>query len=157
MALGICLLALKNNVRLPDGLLLSYPALSLNTQVFTPSFLNTFTCIIVTYAFLDMCLKFYMKDPRCDPTKDPFLSPLLMPDEILKKLPPMRILCGEDDCLKDDAVRFLYRTLRVGKDAKMNIYKGLRHGFLNWDVPMAMPATRKCGEDAAEWMRELID
>jgi hormone-sensitive lipase len=40
MALGICLRALRLGIRLPDSLLLSYPALNLNFNDYTPSVLN---------------------------------------------------------------------------------------------------------------------
>jgi hormone-sensitive lipase len=39
MGLGICLRALRTGVPLPDGLLLSYPALNLDLGAFTPSLL----------------------------------------------------------------------------------------------------------------------
>lgn len=55
----------------------------------------------------------------------------------------MRIICGEDDCLKDDGIRFLNSLIESGhNNSKMTIYKGLKHGFLNWDIPLAMPITR---------------
>jgi len=37
------------------------------------------------------------------------------------------------------------------------IYKGLKHGYLNWDMPLAMPITRQCSTDAALMMKEMID
>jgi hypothetical protein len=55
----------------------------------------------------------------------------------------MRISCGENDCLKDDSIRFLNKALRSGhQDVKLKIYKYLLHGYLNWDVLLAMPATK---------------
>lgn len=37
-----------------------------------------------------------------------------MPEEIIRKLPMMRISCGENDCLKDDSIRFLNKVLKSG-------------------------------------------
>jgi hypothetical protein len=43
----------------------------------------------------------------------------------------MRISCGENDCLKDDSIRFLNKALRSGhQDVKLKIYKYLLHGYL---------------------------
>jgi hypothetical protein len=68
---------------MPKGLVLNYPALNLDTTVFTPSFLNTFNDLIVPYAFLEICLNFYLKDARANPKKDPLISPIIIPDHVL--------------------------------------------------------------------------
>lgn len=39
----------------------------------------------------------------------------------------------------------------------MIIYKFLRHGYLNWDILLAMPATRMCGDDAANFINEMFE
>jgi hormone-sensitive lipase len=157
MALGICLLCNKYGVQQPDGLMLSYPAVDLSNK-FTPAILGSFTDIIIPFAFLEICLKYYMQDPRCDPTRDPLLSPILFNNEILRRLPPIRLTVGEEDCLKDDGINFLNKIVNAGHDnIKMRIYKFLRHGYLSWDLLGAMPAARKCGEDAEEYMQELFE
>jgi hormone-sensitive lipase len=38
---------------------------------------------------------------------DPFVSPVLMDDYILKHMPPTRILVGSSDPLRDDSIRLL--------------------------------------------------
>ena len=43
----------------------------------------------------------------------------------------MRLFVGENDCLKDEAIRFLDRAVQSGhKDVNLVIYNFLRHGFL---------------------------
>lgn len=37
-----------------------------------------------------------------------------MKPENLKKLPSIRMTCGEEDCLKDDAIRFLDKLVKSG-------------------------------------------
>ena len=90
-------------------------------------FFNYFLFVLLK----ELCLQYYTKDERCDPTRDPLLSPILFNDEVLQRLPQMRITCGELDCLKDDSIRFLHKLVKVGRnDATISIYKFLRHGYL---------------------------
>ena len=166
MCFGISFLCLKYGVIPPDGLMVCYPALNLEDK-FTPSLLGPLTDIIVPYPFLEICLNQYLKDERCDPTKDPLISPIKYTKEIIKQLPPLRIFVGEDDCLKDESIRFLENAVVAGhKDIQLVIYKMLRHGFLVfwyfylfqcWDFPLGMPETVKCGEDTALSMRQMFD
>ena len=85
MALGICLKCLQEGIRLPDGLILSYPALNLDKNFYTPSFSNIFTDIVVPFSFLEVCLDSYIdrKNEKNDVLKDPFLSPILIPESVL--------------------------------------------------------------------------
>lgn len=60
MALGICLLALQRGICSPNGLVLSYHALNLKMDFFTPSFTNIFNEIIIPFNFLRVSLDSYM-------------------------------------------------------------------------------------------------
>lgn len=104
--MGVCNLALLNNQRLPDGICLSYPALNLSKNHFSPSFLQTLNCMITPYSILDLCSKAYQKNCKHGGDVDPLLSPILTPGSWLKLMPPIRICLGENDCLKDDCLRF---------------------------------------------------
>lgn len=158
MALGICLLALQRGIRRPDGLVLSYPALNLRMDFFTPSFINIFKEIIIPYNFLRVSLDSYMdrSNPQVDPSTDPLLSPLLFSDKALSLLPPIRMACGDKDLLRDDCLRFLKRLLKLNHNTKLILYRELTHGYLNLDMPMTLPATYKCGYDCVLFMRQLL-
>lgn len=43
------------------------------------------------------------------------------------------------------------------KDIKMIIYNDLPHGFLNYDVPQGLKVARKCVDDAANILNELLN
>ena len=61
MGLGICLRAMKLGVRLPDGLLLSYPAFNLDfSTTFTPSLLNSLNDIIAPASILRLVIAAYL-------------------------------------------------------------------------------------------------
>lgn len=60
-------LLIEWNIRLPDGICLIYPALNLNLQGYTPSFLTSLNDMILPHTFLKICLKSYIKDPQFKP------------------------------------------------------------------------------------------
>ncbi|KAL4445039.1 hypothetical protein ABPG74_018767 [Tetrahymena malaccensis] len=158
MALGICLLALQRGIRRPDGLILSYPALNLRMDFFTPSFINIFKEIIIPFNFLKVSLDSYMDrtNPNVDPNTDPLLSPILFSDKILQQLPPIRMACGDKDLLKDDCIRFLQKLIKLNHNVKLLLYRELTHGYLNLDLPMTLPATKKCGYDCVLFAKQLL-
>ncbi len=85
LALSLSLLCIKHGVRIPDGLYLAYPALNLNTKVFSPSLLLALDDQIVPYTFLKMCLESYLLDSNSKPDMDPFISPAVASDEVIHK------------------------------------------------------------------------
>ena len=68
---AITLMAIKRNYRMPDGLIMCYPALSLCKELFTPSLLLSVDDPILPYPFLKMCIDSYVGDfsdqPQCNP------------------------------------------------------------------------------------------
>jgi acetyl esterase/lipase len=65
-------------------------------------------------------------DPRT-----PLLSPLFAD---LSGLPPLLLLVGEDEILRDDAVRVAERALRAGTDARLLVGERMQH-----DWPLTLP------------------
>jgi len=58
---------------------------------------------------------------------DPFVSPLHIN---LAGLPPIRVHVGDDEVLLDNSVRFVERAIAVGVDVRLDVWKGMVHGFL---------------------------
>ena len=77
-------MAIERGFRIPDGLVLCYPALSLSKLKFTPSLLIAVDDSLLPYPFLNMCLESYVGDftnqPQCNPDKQQYLSPNLAKD-----------------------------------------------------------------------------
>lgn len=91
---------IKSGFRVPDGLLMCYPALSLSKLRFTPSLLLSVDDALLPYPFLNMCLESYTgKHPDSD-----LISPAMASDEILSKFPCTRIMVPQNDALRDESL-----------------------------------------------------
>jgi monoterpene epsilon-lactone hydrolase len=61
-------------------------------------------------------------------SKNPLASPLYGD---LTGLPPIRLHVGDDEVLLDDSRRYWERAVAVGVDARLDIWTGMPHGFIN--------------------------
>ena len=57
---ALTIMAINKGFRIPDGLILCYPALSLSKLRFTPSLLLSVDDQLLPYPFLKMCLDSYV-------------------------------------------------------------------------------------------------
>ncbi|EAR88616.3 hypothetical protein TTHERM_00185900 (macronuclear) [Tetrahymena thermophila SB210] len=154
---ALTLRCIKSGVRVPDGIVIAYPALNLNLRYFTPSFLLALDDQILPHTFLKMCLDSYVPEQiGLRPESDPFISPIYASDELLRELPPTRILVGTNDPLHDECWRFLQKLENLNKDVKMVVYDQMPHGFLNYDAPSGMKEAKQCVQDAADFLKELL-
>jgi epsilon-lactone hydrolase len=78
-------------------------------------------------------------DPR-----NPLVSPLYGD---LAGLPPVRVHVGDDEVLLDDSRRYVDRAVAAGVDAKLDVWMGMPHGFVNsvGNVHAANQALRAVG------------
>jgi epsilon-lactone hydrolase len=44
--------------------------------------------------------------------------------------PPIRIHVGDDEVLLSDSQRFVERAIAAGGDARLDVWEGMRHGFV---------------------------
>ncbi|XP_056141669.1 hormone-sensitive lipase [Lampris incognitus] len=63
--------------------------------------------------------------------RDPYCSPLLAPDSMLKGLPPIHIVACALDPMLDDSVMFAKRLRSVGQPITLCVVDDLPHGFLS--------------------------
>lgn len=137
---AVTIMAIQRGFRVPDGLILCYPALCLSRQVFTPSLLFAIDDPILPYSFLKMCLDSYVGDfsqhPHCNPHINPYLSPGIASDEVLSKFPKTRIMVGANDPLRDESFKFTLRLATLGIDVFLREYLYMPHGFLNYNAPL---------------------
>jgi monoterpene epsilon-lactone hydrolase len=68
-------------------------------------------------------IRSYLRDR--DPT-DPRVSPLY---GNLAGLPPIRVHVGDDEMLLDDSRRYVERAVAAGVDARVDVWRGMPHGF----------------------------
>jgi len=60
--------------------------------------------------------------------KNTLASPLL---GNLTGLPPVRVHVGDDEVLLDDSRRYVERAVAAGVDARLDVWMGMPHGFVN--------------------------
>lgn len=157
LILAVTLKAIMMNFPLPCGLLAYYPALDLTRERFTESLLLSLEDPILSHTYLKICLDSYLKDTKCDPRTHPLISPLNASDELLERMPPIRLFTGTVDPLHDDTLRFADRLLENGVDTKLFIYPGIYHGSLSFAVKGGVKACRQSVNDGIEMFKELFD
>ncbi|XP_067111586.1 lipase, hormone-sensitive a isoform X1 [Osmerus mordax] len=68
---------------------------------------------------------------NCPVVKNPFVSPLLAPDDLLRGLPPVHIVASALDALLDDSVMFAKKLKTIGQPVSLTVVEDLPHGFLS--------------------------
>ncbi|KAM9807277.1 hormone-sensitive lipase isoform X1 [Syngnathus typhle] len=86
--------------------------------------------------------------------KDPFCSPLLAPDSMLKALPPVHIVACALDPMLDDSVMFAKRLRAVGQPVTMCVVDDLPHGFLS--LSQLSQETKEAAGICAERIRAVF-
>eukprot|EP00347_Sterkiella_histriomuscorum_P001768 403370757 len=137
------IMAIQRNFRIPDGVIMCYPALSIDQFRFSPSLLLGIDDPILPYSFLKMCIESYVGDKSqykdrssCDPGKSPLLSPILVDDLTLSKFPKTRIMVAANDPLRDESFKFTLRLCKLNRDVKLKEYMYMPHGYLNFNAPL---------------------
>jgi len=156
LAMSLTLYALRSKFRVPDGLMLGYPALNLSIHSFTPSLLTAIDDFILRYSFLNICINSYIPAEE-DPSKDAYLSPCLISDEELKQFPPIRIMAAGRDPLRDESYKLMNRLVKLKKDAQMIEYRMLPHGFWSFDAIFGLNECKLTTDKAIEWIKRLIE
>ncbi|XP_077600211.1 lipase, hormone-sensitive a [Stigmatopora nigra] len=67
----------------------------------------------------------------CPIIRNPFVSPLLAPDSLLRGLPPIHLVAPALDALLDDSVMFAKKLRDLGQPISLTVVEDLPHGFLS--------------------------
>ncbi|EME30415.1 hormone-sensitive lipase [Galdieria sulphuraria] len=129
LALAMVLKLLTRGLRIPDGIVLAYPALYL-FPAWSPSRLLSLFDPLLPASVLEICMKAYLPE-NVNAYEDVFVSPGMASDTYLKKLPSLLVIAGGLDPLLDDSVVFVHRLRRWREDTEIQIFPNLPHGFLN--------------------------
>jgi len=146
---AVTLRALSLQKRVPDSIVLIYPAINL-CKVITPSKLFNMNDPIVSFQFLSLCLDSYLTEDA-KPQEDFLLSPFYAPEEYLKKFPTTYVMGASYDPLLDDYTAFVKKLRDLGKLVLFKVYDDLPHGFLN--MAKMIPGARKPIEDSGLWLQ----
>ncbi|PRP76922.1 hypothetical protein PROFUN_06200 [Planoprotostelium fungivorum] len=132
LAAAVTVRAIVENVRVPDGLILAYPAVYM---MFVPSPSRLLSAIdpLLPTVTLKKCFEAYLpKEEEVNPLDNPYLSPACASDEIFSKFPDKTyIICGTADPLLDDSIYLAKKLVTVGKPVTLKIYEDFPHGFIN--------------------------
>ncbi|XP_058530044.1 hormone-sensitive lipase isoform X2 [Ochotona princeps] len=86
--------------------------------------------------------------------KNPFMSPLLAPDSMLRTLPPVHIVACALDPMLDDSVMFARRLRCLGQPVTLRVVEDLPHGFLS--LAALCRETRQAAELCVERIRLVL-
>ncbi|XP_056010937.1 hormone-sensitive lipase-like [Ostrea edulis] len=86
--------------------------------------------------------------------KNPYMSPYLAPDEMLKCLPPIKIVACHLDPLLDDSVMFARRLRSLGNHVELHPMDDLPHGFLNFST--ASREARLASDVCVDKIRQIL-
>lgn len=154
---SVAVQAIKDNYRIPDGLLCIYPVVDMR-RVFSPSLMWSVNDRIVPFVFLECCMSAYLGDPESakETALDTRCSPALAEDAVLAKLPRVRIVVGDRDPLMDQSIKFANRLARLKVDVKCKIFQSMPHGFCSFIWPVVgVPEVEKCNDECSALLREL--
>lgn len=101
-ALGLIYKAIMSNIKIPDGVILTYPSLRLDRSFYTPSLLLALDDMLIPHTVMKLILESYLQGDDLDPVRDPFISPITAPVEVLRSMPRVRMMTGDNDPLHDD-------------------------------------------------------
>ena len=144
LILSLTYLLIMNKIKLPKAIFLFYPALKIDINTIVPSYLNAVNDLILEYHLLKFCIESYSgkltdNGKIITDTRNQFLSPIFMDNNVLKLLPPIRIFGGSCDPLRDDSFYLMEKLLKLNKDIYFYEFKYFPHGYLNYDFKMVFP------------------
>jgi hormone-sensitive lipase len=153
LVLAVTIRAIQEGLRVPDALLVAYPATDLRRSITLSRFLFGHD-VLLPYDLIVLALEAYAPSDKCDASKDPLVSPILAPDEILAKFPnKMLFMSASLDPLLDDCSAFLQRLRAVHKNPRW-ILLDLPHGF--WNMAAVLPSARLSVTMGTEFIASVI-
>ena len=108
LAMAITLRIIHAGLQPPQGCLLVYPCLKVDLMHSTPSLFSAIDNPMLHMSLLKLCIEAYITE-EMDGKKDPYISPEVASDELLKKMPPLRIVTGSEDPFQDDNWRMVFK------------------------------------------------
>ena len=122
LILSLVYILLFKGIKLPNLIILAYPAVKMNIIPLSLSYLNSVYDPLLNYNLLDFCRKSYLGENNTE-DMNPFISPIYMDDKILKNLPKIKIYGGTGDPLRDDYVEFFHKLFNVNVDCEYVEFK----------------------------------
>ena len=152
---GLTSWCILNNVRRPDHLVLFYPAMGLDEQIFTPSLLFSLDDLMLNYSALRMCSGYYVGRHQ-RPDDNFFLSCALTPKEVLRKFPQVELFVSDRDPLRDDGMRFALRAVKSGCNIKLHYLENLSHALLSQSTGGGLVEAKQFMIEAVRIIKKIL-
>jgi acetyl esterase len=152
MATAVALLAKERGGPSITFQLLFYPVTDANLD--TPSYL----AYKEGYFLTREAMKWFWDNYLSNDTnrKEPTVSPLQASVEQLSGLPPVLIIVGENDVLRDEGEAYAHKLMQAGVPTTATRYLGTIHDFVMLNPITDTPATRGAIEQAAHTLKEVL-
>lgn len=119
--------------RVPDGLFVHYPVLTIDPLSFFPSHLIACDEELLNQPFMHFALGCFTRKGGCAESNC-LMSPLVAPDAMLRLMPPTKFMVAEVDSLRDHSFVMALRLLKLGVRSKVILMKDFIHGFNSMDT-----------------------
>ncbi|XP_059206655.1 lipase, hormone-sensitive a [Centropristis striata] len=96
----------------------------------------------------------FIHPTSCPIIRNPFVSPLLASNNLLKGLPPVHIVASALDALLDDSVMFAKKLRDMGQPVSLTVVEDLPHGFLS--LSQLAKETEVASEICVEQMKKIF-
>jgi acetyl esterase/lipase len=144
-----------STVRLPDALMLSCPALNLSLEI-SPSRVIGDQDPVLPSGLISAISDAYVPAEVGVSKRDPLVSPLYAPDDILRLFPPTLLYASSDDPLLDDSVYFNTRLRCLGVLSDLRATHHMPHAY--WGLGTAgFPEAQQVQLECQEFLREQLD
>ena len=155
LVLSLVYILIIRKIKLPNMIILAYPAVKMNIIPLSLSYLNSLYDPLLDYNLLSFCLKSYLGENKDD--NKPFVSPLYMDEKIIKYLPKLKIYGGTGDPLRDDYVEYFHKCNNANVNCQLFEFKYFPHGFLNYDYSFIMPQASQGTEMISDDINNFIN
>jgi hormone-sensitive lipase len=153
-ALGITIKAKTSGFRIPDGLMLIYPAVNMDITYVSHGGFDCLEDPILGYRGLLNIIQNYLGNKKN--VRDPLVSPIFAEDSILTGFPRTKMIVSMKDPLRSDALRFADRLLSNEVDLEIYQYEGFIHGALNLGHSQGIPVFKRILKDSIDLLMKLM-
>ena len=153
-AIGVIIKAKSCGFRIPDGLLLVYPAVNMDIEYVSK---GGFSCLddpILGYRGLLNILENYVAGN--EEFRNQFVSPLFCEDSVLAAFPKTKMILTMNDPLYSDSLRLAHRLLSNQVDLEIVQFEGFVHGAMNLGHSNGVPIFDRAVKESLNLFRGLI-
>jgi acetyl esterase len=146
--------SIKRSERMPDGLMLSCPALNLTTELSLSRFLGEQDPVLPN-ALISAISDAYLPPEKGFNKKDDLASPFFASDAVLQNFPPTLLFTSSNDPLLDDSVIFNGRLCALGVTSEVVASHNVPHAYLGLGTA-GFPEAVQVQTYAMTWLANIL-